>query len=53
MERALVEKVLLAKLEEEEGEQDLARAQLRGVILVLGVLIETTQRCPIFAFDSD
>ena len=35
MERALVEKVLLAKLEEEEGEQDLARARLRGVILVL------------------
>ena len=26
-------------LEEEEGEQDLAREQLRGVILVLGVVL--------------
>ena len=30
---------LLAKLEEEEGGQDLTREQLRGVILVLGVLL--------------
>ena len=28
-----------AKFEEEEGEQDLAREQLRGVILVLGVVL--------------
>ena len=28
-------KVLLAKMEDEEGEQDLAREQLRRVILVL------------------
>ena len=34
-----MEKVLLAMLEEEEGEQDLAREQLRGVILVLGVVL--------------
>ena len=34
-----MEKVLLAKLEEEEGGQDLAREQLRGVILVLGVVL--------------
>ena len=31
-------KVLLAKMEDEEGEQDLAHEQLRRVILVLGVL---------------
>ena len=31
-------KVLLAKMEDEEGEQDLAREQLRGVILVLGMV---------------
>ena len=30
---------LLAKLEEEEGGQDLTREQLRGVILVLGVVL--------------
>ena len=30
---------LLAKLEEEEGGQDLACEQLRGVILVLGVVL--------------
>ena len=30
---------LLAKLEEEEGGQDLTRTQLRGVILVLGVVL--------------
>ena len=30
---------LLAKLEEEEGGQELAREQLRGVILVLGVVL--------------
>ena len=35
----MVEKVLLGKLEEEEGGQDLAREQLRGVILVLGVVL--------------
>ena len=35
----MVEKVLLAKLEEEEGEQDLAREQLQGVILVLGMVL--------------
>ena len=35
----MVEKVLLAMLEEEEGEQDLARAQLRGVILILRVVL--------------
>ena len=29
---------LLAKLEEEEGGQDLTREQLRGVILVLGMV---------------
>ena len=34
-----MEKVLLGKLEEEEGGQDLAREQLRGVILVLGVVL--------------
>ena len=34
----LVHKVLLAMLEEEEGEQDLAREQLRRVILVLGMV---------------
>ena len=28
-----MKKVLLAKMEDEEGEQDLAREQLRGVIL--------------------
>ena len=39
MREFLVEKVLLAKLEEEEGEQDLARAQLRGVILILRVVL--------------
>ena len=31
-------KLLLAKMEDEEGEQDLAHEQLRRVILVLGVL---------------
>ena len=31
-------KVLLAKMEDEEGEQDLAHEQLRRVILVIGVL---------------
>ena len=30
---------LLAKLEEEEGGQDLTREQLRSVILVLGVVL--------------
>ena len=30
-----MEKVLLGKLEEEEGGQDLAREQLRGAILLL------------------
>ena len=34
-----MEKVLLGKLEEEEGGQDLAREQLRGVILGLGVVL--------------
>ena len=35
MREFLVEKVLLAKLEEEEGGQDVAREQLRGATLVL------------------
>ena len=34
-----LKKVLLAKLEEEDGGQDVAREQLRGVILVLGVVL--------------
>ena len=31
-------KLALAKMEDEEGEQDLAREQLQGVILVLGMV---------------